>query len=327
VTERTLDQAEASIAPDAADVSVVICAYTEERWGDLVAAIASVEAQRAPALETIVVVDHNDRLLGRVREQIPYVVAVANTEGPGLSGARNSGVAVAGGAIIAFLDDDAVAAPDWIACLRPGYDDPKVLGVGGAIEPAWAGGRPGWFPDEFYWVVGCTYRGMPETTAPVRNLIGANMSFRREVFEVVGGFNAGVGRVGTLPAGCEETELCIRGLQRWPEGIWRYEPRARVSHKVLTRRTRWDYFRSRCYAEGRSKAVVSRLVGAGDGLASEWAYTLRTLPTGVVRGVATAACDRDPTSLARAGAIVAGLAITTVGYLAGTAAAALAGDG
>lgn len=326
MTELGLDQTKAATAPTERDVSVVICAYTEERWQDLVAAIASVREQSAPAREIIIVVDHNDGLLDRVHRQIPDVVAVANAEARGLSGARNSGVAVARGAIIAFLDDDAVAAPDWLEHLRVGYDDPRVLGVGGAIEPAWTSRRPPWFPDEFYWVMGCTYRGMPETTAAVRNLIGANMSFRREVFEVVGGFNAGVGRVGALPVGCEETELCIRGLQRWPTGVWRYEPRARVSHTVLARRTRWEYFRSRCYAEGRSKAVVSRLVGAGDGLASEWVYTLRTLPAGVVRGLAAAVRHRDPAGLARAGAIVAGLTITTVGYVAGTAMVALASD-
>ena len=305
-----------------AEVSVVICAYADERWHDLTAAIESVRAQSVAAREIIVVVDHNQSLLDRVRARVPDVVAVANTEARGLSGARNSGLAVARGGIIAFLDDDAAAAPDWLEHLAAGYEDPRVLGVGGAIEPAWAGGRPRWFPAEFDWVVGCTYRGMPETTAAVRNLIGANMSFRREVFEAVGGFHAGVGRVGTLPVGCEETELCIRGLQRWPGRVWRYEPRARVAHTVLARRTRWAYFRSRCYAEGRSKAMVARLVGAGDGLASERAYTLRTLPSGVVRGLAAVVRHRDPAGLARATAIMAGLVITTIGYLAGTAAVA-----
>jgi glycosyltransferase involved in cell wall biosynthesis len=319
VTEEARGIAAASTIGASADVSVVICAYTDDRWPDLIAAIDSVRKQTVPAREIVVVVDHNEHLLARARSLAEDLIVVENAEARGLSGARNSGVAAAGGKIVAFLDDDALAANDWLEHLAAGYDEPRVLGVGGAIEPLWNGRPPRWFPAEFHWVVGCTYRGMPETTATVRNLIGANMSFRRAVFESVGGFHAGVGRIGALPVGCEETELCIRGRQRWPDGVWRYEPRARVRHKVLGQRTGWDYFRSRCYAEGRSKAVVARLVGAGDGLASERAYTMRTLPAGVMAGLATT-IRGDPSGLARAGAIVGGLAITTAGYVAGTAA-------
>jgi GT2 family glycosyltransferase len=306
------------VTPFAQDISVVICAYTEDRWDDLVAAVASVQGQSESPREIVVVVDHNSALIEHVRLQIPGVVVVENREPRGLSGARNSGVAAAQGAIIAFLDDDAITAPDWLERLTAGYKDPQVLGIGGCIEPMWLDQRPEWFPKEFDWVVGCTYRGMPEATAPVRNLIGCNMSFRREVFEGVGGFRDGIGRVGTRPVGCEETELCIRVSQRWPQSVLLYEPAARVYHRVPKSRARWGYFRSRCYAEGLSKALVSRLVGAGDGLASERIYTFRTLPLGVVQGVKDAFLGRDAMGITRAGSIVAGLAFTTMGYLMGT---------
>lgn len=300
------------------DVSMVICAYTEARWDDLVTAVESVQRQSIPPREIIIVIDHNPRLLERVRTGIAGVVVEENREPRGLSGARNSGLRVAGGAVIAFLDDDATAAPDWLEWLIVGYEDQRVLGVGGKVEPVWPGDRPAWFPDEFNWVVGCSYRGLSPTTGPVRNLIGAGMSLRREVFEAIGGFRTGIGRVGTRPVGCEETELCIRAGQRWPQSRFLYEPRARVYHRVPASRARWDYFRSRCYAEGLSKALVSRHVGAGDGLASERRYALRTLPLGVVRGLTDAAVRRDLTGLARAGAISAGLILTAAGYLAGT---------
>jgi hypothetical protein len=227
---------------------------------------------------------------------------------------------VAQGAIIVFLDDDAVPADDWLSSLIAAYDDPAVVGVGGAVEPRWQGRRqrPAWFPPEFDWVVGCTYQGMPQITAPVRNLIGCNMSFRREVFERVAVFQSGIGRVGTRPLGCEETEICIAISQRCPGTVLLYVPRARVQHRVPPERMRWAYFRARCHAEGLSKALVARAVGAGDGLASERAYTLRTLPRGVVRGLMDAARHGDLAGLARAGAIVAGLAITTLGYLKGS---------
>src|ERR1700737_1998320 len=99
------------------DISVIICAYTEERWDDLVAAIESVQGQTLPAKEIIVVVDYNQQLLQRVQDHIANVITVENTRVRGLSGARNSGIAVARSDIIAFLDDDAVAIPNWLLFL------------------------------------------------------------------------------------------------------------------------------------------------------------------------------------------------------------------
>ena len=162
-------------------------------------------------------------------------------------------------------------------------------------------------------MVGCTYRGMPEAASPVRNLIGCNMSFRREVFDDLGGFTAGIGRLGTRPVGCEETELCIRIAQRRPGSVILFDPRALVHHHVPGSRGTWAYFRSRCYAEGLSKAVVAALVGAGQGLASERTYTTRTLPRGVVNGIA-AGVRGEAGGFGRAAAIVAGVGIATVGY-------------
>jgi GT2 family glycosyltransferase len=299
------------------DLSVIICAYSDQRWDDLAAAVTSLRRQTTPPGEIIVVIDHNPALLERARASFPDAVVLANGARRGLSGARNSGVAVARGQIVAFLDDDATAAPDWAAQLLAGYRDPQIIGVGGMIAPLWQQPRPGWFPAEFDWVVGCTYRGTPTSAAPVRNLIGANMSFRREVFAAAGLFRGEIGRVGTHPVGCEETELCIRIGQRWPERTLLYRPEARVFHHVPPLRGRWSYFRARCYGEGISKALVRRFVGARDALSSERSYTLRTLPRGVARGLADGARG-DLHGLLRAGAIVAGLAMTTAGFVRGS---------
>ena len=293
--------------------SVVVCAYTEQRWDDLVAAVESLRVQTHSPDEIILVIDHNTALATRVGREIPDVTCVENRGQQGLSDARNAGLAVARGDVVAFLDDDAEAEPGWLALLAEGYADPAVVGVGGFAEPDWAEGRPGWFPREFDWVVGCTYRGMPETASPVRNLIGCNMSFRREIFDDLGGFTAGIGRLGTRPVGCEETELCIRIAQRRPGSVILFDPRALVHHHVPGPRGTWAYFRSRCYAEGLSKAAVAALVGASQGLASERTYTTRTLPKGVVKGIA-AGVKGEAGGFGRAAAIVAGVGIATVGY-------------
>jgi GT2 family glycosyltransferase len=293
--------------------SVVICAYTEKRWDDLVAAVGSLRIQTHPPEEVILVIDHNPGLATRVGREIPDVTCVENHGRQGLSDARNSGLAVARGDVVAFLDDDAEAEPPWLSLLAESYADPAVVAVGGFAEPDWAEGRPSWFPREFDWVVGCTYRGMPEVASPVRNLIGCNMSFRREVFADLGGFTAGIGRLGTRPVGCEETELCIRIAQRRPGSVILFDPRALVHHHVPGSRGTWAYFRSRCYAEGLSKAAVAALVGASQGLASERTYTTRTLPRGVVSGIA-AGVKGEAGGFGRAAAIVAGVGLATVGY-------------
>jgi glucosyl-dolichyl phosphate glucuronosyltransferase len=298
------------------DVSVIICAYTEARWLDLVAAVESLHRQSIQAREIIVVVDHNQRLLERVRAQLSVIV-VENSETQGLSGARNSGIAVAGGAFIAFLDDDATAEPDWLERLNRCFEDPQVLGVGGTVEPEWLSKRPAWFPREFYWVVGCTYRDQPEKAIVVRNPYGGCACYRREMFEVVGGFRTDMGRIGTLPMGCEETELCIRASQYWPKKVFLYEPQAKIHHRIPSSRAKWHYFRSRCFAEGLSKAAVTRYVGAKDGLATERTYIVRTLLHGIARGVMDGTLHLDITGFARSGAIAAGLIITATGYSAG----------
>jgi glycosyltransferase involved in cell wall biosynthesis len=289
-------------------VSVVICAYTEERWDTLVeAARAAAHGSLAPR-EVIVVCDHAPQLQARVEAELPWVTAIANDGPRGLSGARNAGVAASSGDIVAFLDDDALPAADWLERLVAAYEDPAVVGVGGAAEPQFPGERPAFLAPEFDWVVGCTYRGLPEAPAAVRNFIGANMSFRREPLVATGGFVNGIGRVGTRPVGCEETELCIRLAQSAPDTVLLYDPRVAVRHVVTPERTTLRYYARRCWSEGRSKALVAARVGRRDALSNERRHALRTLPR-ALRGAGAI----------RAAAIVFGLAITTAGYVAGTA--------
>jgi glycosyltransferase involved in cell wall biosynthesis len=307
-------EATATATDRAPTLSVVICAYTEERWDHLVQAIESVRRQIAEHDELIVVIDHNYHLLARCRGVWSDLPVLANTNAPGLSGARNRGVAAATGDVIVFTDDDAVPAADWLDRMRPRYGETTVIAVGGAVEPVWGRGRPSWFPEEFDWVVGCTFRGHPSTVRPVRNLIGANMSFRREVLGAAGRFREDMGRVGRLPNGCEETDLCIRAGRACPGRIILHDPAVRVSHHVSRDRLGWRYFFSRCYSEGRSKARLSVLVGTGDGLATERSYAVRTLPRGVMRGLADALLRRDPSGLSRAAAIGFGLATTAAGF-------------
>ncbi len=300
------------------DVSVIICAYTEERWSDLGAAVASIQQQSTTPREIIVVIDHNKALFERARATFPRVEVIENSEPKGLSGARNSGIAVAQGTLVAFLDDDAVAEHDWLELLCACCQDAQVLGAGGVVKPLWSVKRPTWFPAEFYWVVGCSYQHLPEQRTVVRNPYGGCFCIRRAVFESVGGFRNGIGRVGTHPMGGEETELCIRATQKWPDKVFFFEPHARIHHRVSAQRATARYFRSRCYAEGLSKAIVSWYVGAGDSLATERKYTYQMLPQGIMRGIKDALFHLDITGLLRVGAILLGFCFTAAGFMIGT---------
>jgi glucosyl-dolichyl phosphate glucuronosyltransferase len=300
------------------DASVIICVYTEKRWNDILDAVASVQQQSTPPREIIIVVDHNPPMFQRVLAEIPGVIAVENSETQGLSGARNSGLAVAQGNLIAFLDDDATAEPDWLERMSRCCVDPEVMGAGGTVEPEWLGKQPRWFPVDFYWVRGCSYQKRPEKPVVVRNPFGGCTCYKRELFEAVGGFTTGIGRVGTNPMGGEETELCIRGHQHWPERVFLYDPQARIHHRIPAIRATWSYFRSRCYAEGLSKATIAGRVGSKDGLSSERSYIISSLLGGVLRGLRDMLFQRDVTGLQRAAAIAAGLATTVAGYLVGT---------
>lgn len=315
------------MASSAAATSVVVSTYDEKRWDDLAACVESLGEQTRPPLETIVVVDHNDALLARARTAFPGAKVIPNLRPRGLAGARNSGIDAAGGEVVAFIDDDARAEPEWLAELEACFEDPRAVGGGGALLPRWEGPEAKWLPREFYWVFGCSYTGLPETLAPVRNPIGANMAVRTGVLREIGGFREGGGEgagdapseirsrgvvraAGNIP---DDTDLAIRVKQRLPDAVWLYQPRARVLHTVTPERGTLAYFVRRCWEEGVGKANLSAYVGAGDGLSSERGHVARVLPMGVLKGLRDAASG-DLAGLRRAGAIVLGLLTAAAGF-------------
>jgi Glycosyl transferase family 2 len=296
--------------------SVVICAYTEQRWEQICAAVQSALTQRPEPAEVLLVVDHNADLAARARRQIGGVTVLESAGVPGLSGARNVGLRAASQPITAFLDDDAKARPGWLASLIEPYRSPDVVATGGSVHPWWPGLRPQWMPHEFDWVVGCSYRGLPESVGPVRNPIGANMSLRTSLALEAGGFDAAIGRVGSRPRGCEETELAIRLTARRPGLVVIYVPAAAVDHHVGQERLKPGYFLSRCWHEGLSKAAVARLAGASAGLERERHHVAVVIPAALLRDLRNLATG-DPAALMRMAAVLGGLATTAAGYLSG----------
>lgn len=299
--------------------SVVIATHSEERWETLLRALESAGAQEPAPLQIIVAVDHNDALCRRL-EGLRRGIEVIDHQGvPGASGARNAGVEHATAPMIAFLDDDVQARAGWLRELLQPFGDPRVVGTGGMTLPRWQVGRPRWFPDEFGWVVGASFTGLPTEVSPVRNVWSENMAVRRELFEAVGGFRPGFGKSGRVSfSSREDTEVCIRVAAAVPGGQWLYVPSAVIDHEVPPDRSTFAFFLRRCYTEGLGKMEMRGQLGPGSDLTDERAYMLRVVPAAFVRAL----LRRD---FARAGALAAGAAAAAVGvargWLRGAAAA------
>ena len=301
---------------DMPGVSVVICAYTEQRWQQTRAALESALRQEPPPQEVLLVVDHNPDLAERARREFASVSVLENAGTQGLSGARNTGLKAATQPVTAFLDDDAEARPGWLKHLVAPYSSPDVVATGGSVHPRWPVTRPRWLPPEFDWVVGCSYRGLPETTGQVRNPIGANMSMRTDLALEVGGFDESVGRVGTNTRGCEETELSIRLTASRAGSVVLYVPAAAVDHHVAHDRLAVNYFLRRCWHEGMSKADVVRLAGAAAGLQRERRQTAVVIPAALLRELRSLAIGHV-SAAARIFAAIAGLTAAAAGYFSG----------
>jgi GT2 family glycosyltransferase len=302
------------------ETSVVLCTYSQDRKPSLLRAVASARNQLLKPREIIVVVDQNEDLAHTLPESLPSDVTVVLNNGPsGLSGARNTGVEQSRGEVVAFLDDDAWAEPDWLASLTAGFQEPGVFGVGGRVIPIWPdAGRPSWFPEELDWIVGCSYAGLPVSSDQrVRNVIGCNMAFRKSAIEGVGYFRNSLGRLGKTTGQAEETDLCLRIARTFPGTIIRYEPRATVYHDVAIDRATLRFLLVRSYNEGYWKGRLRRLQNgvANDILSSESHYLQHLLAHFFPRRLSHMYRVQNLVQLA---ATSVSVATVGVGYLAAT---------
>lgn len=298
----------------APEVSVVIGTYDAARRAQLDEAVRSVLAQASMSVEILVVVDNNPALADALADEWGAVRVVDHRGPRGVSGMRNAGIDASRGALVAFLDDDAVAGAGWVSRMTSAFDDPSVLGVGGAIRTRWTGTAPAWFPEAFDWAVGGTSAGMPAKTAPVRNLRGGNMCLRRSAFEAAGAFSPEWGHNGSVADYCDETEMCIRATRSLPGSVLLFDPAMEVDHHVTSERATLRFFVDRCYREGRSKAALA--ASAGGSLAVERRYATRVVPRAIGSALADTVLRGDPWGICRAGAVALGLASAGAGYVA-----------
>ncbi|WP_254761505.1 glucosyl-dolichyl phosphate glucuronosyltransferase [Natrinema marinum] len=248
-------------------VSVVICTYAMDRYDVFSECVDSVLAQTYEPLEVVLVVDGNDAVFERVQEDyggLEEVVLHCNDANQGISYSRTRGAELATGEVVAFIDDDAVAEEDWVAELARVYDETDAIAVGGHVAPDWVTEKPDFFPAEFYWLVGCDERGMGEHMEELRNTYGSNISFRRDVFLSVGGYDENTGRQGDRHIQAHEAPVCIRMANKYGKGVI-YNTDAVVHHKLFDYRGdfRWLVFRS--FWQGYSKRIMDLLLPEAKG--------------------------------------------------------------
>lgn len=316
-------------------VSVIIPAYTMDRWESLQQAVSSACNQSSPPVEVIVSIDNNQELfkLGQSTWKVSAMgrgvpIRVVSSEFSheqrdlsfharahggerrfGAGQARNAAAEQAKGEILAFLDDDAIAETTWIEELLKPYDDPSVLAVGGAPHPNYETERPSWFPRQFDWVFGCAYEGLPATTGPYSRLIGANMSVRADALRQVGGFHS---------IDFDDLDMCHRMAALGGPASVVFAPSAVVHHYVPAERVSWHYFWRRCFYVNRQKVATHRRLGTASSFGPEVAFVARTMTTGVIHELGSA-LRGDLHAIPRMGAIMVGVTSAAVGNAFGRA--------
>lgn len=314
-------------------VSAVIPAYAMDRWPLTRRAVESIRQQTVPVESVVLCIDNNPELLARAEaewresrgtpvhvvpsryDRVPHRRTHASSRGFGAGLARNTGAAHVGSDIIAFIDDDAWAEPDWLERLLPLYSDPSIVAVGGAALPEYETSRPPWFPPNFDWVFGCTYDGLPATAAPLRRLLGSSMTVRRDAFLAVGGFrDEPLDRQGTHDF--DDLSLSLLLEARYGANSLYYTPDAVVHHYVKAERVTWRYFYRRCYLVNREKVHLFDNMGPAANLAAEREFVWRVLRRQVA-AEAKRGLHGEPAAFLSLGAMLAGTVFAAAGYLHG----------
>jgi len=239
--------------------TVVIC--THERAAIVGRAIDVALPQAAACGADVLVVDNASRdgtpaLLADLTRRHAPVLRVAHEPVLGLSAARNRALAEVRGAVAAFLDDDAVPRPGWLAALLAPFDAPAVGCVGGRIIPYFQGPPPPWLSPPLYPALSAYDAGDEPRRLRYGHEsypFGANIAFRVDAARAIGGFSTRVGLRGRQQLLHEETDLCYRLEQAG--GDIRYAPAACVDHWIAAERLTPEWFLERHAQGGRSAAI------------------------------------------------------------------------
>jgi glycosyltransferase involved in cell wall biosynthesis len=244
------------------DISVVISTYN--RCEMLPAALESVLAQGADGVNyEVIIVDNNstdktreavESFIERGHKNVRYIF-----EGQqGLSHARNAGIKASRSSIVAFTDDDVRAAPDWIASIKRALDEhPEVDFVGGKVLPQWEGTPPTWLTKKHWSPLAILDYGDEPFYVDTQQqycLVGANLIFRRAVFDGVGYFQPDLQRVKDGVGSMEDHEFLLRVWATGRRGL--YVPGIVMNAEVQLERMTKEYHRRWHTGHGHFYAIM-----------------------------------------------------------------------
>jgi glycosyltransferase involved in cell wall biosynthesis len=245
--------------------SIVIA--THNRAQDLRDTLASLAGLQTPHPWEVIVVDNNctddtPRVVQELVPRFPVPLRYFFEAVPGRSAALNTGIAAATGAIILTTDDDVRVAPEWLEIAGNALDRLQCGYIGGRVLPIWGGPRPAWLPDRpsSQWaVIALLDYGSEPIELTRRMPLGVNMAFRREAFDIVGGWDPRIGRKAGTLLGQEVREWCIRAKARGVRGF--YVPEMMVRHIIPANRLNKQYYRRWFYWRGVSRALLYQQQG------------------------------------------------------------------
>ena len=244
-------------------LSIIVTSYTLDRLQDVQELLDSLQAQSYQNTEIVLVGEGDAELCDKIRayaesRNIANLKIVFNHGAPGLSAARDLGVRHSRAEIVAFIDDDAVAFPDWAEQVVRSFSDETIIGLTGPALPLWIDKKTSWFPEELYWIIGCTGWSQTNGVREVRNVWGMNMAFRRQAFAAAAGFSEDIGGVQGKRLHGEEVDLSLRVRKETGRRIV-YNPGVKVMHKVYGRRLSAKWISKTCYWTGYTRHALKRL--------------------------------------------------------------------
>jgi glucosyl-dolichyl phosphate glucuronosyltransferase len=242
-------------------ITVIICTFN--RFDLLPNAIASIELQDFPSDSyELIIVDNSDDLVAQrhfrdgleIACQHRYITEVQ----PGLSRARNIGVNAAASEVVAFIDDDAKAAPDWLTHIAETFSQHERAGVtGGPVRPIWSTPKPPWLSPWLEPFLTILDRGGELRVLPPNEwLAGTNIAFRTQPLKEIGLFPENLGRIGQLLLSNEE--LIVSDKLRALGYDILYNPEIVVHHRVHAERANQSWLRRRVVWQ-----AISDLFAAG----------------------------------------------------------------
>jgi len=247
------------------DASIIVCTYNRaDSLKDTLEALHKQQAVTCKDWEVIIVdnnsTDHTRQVVESVQQNWPELHYVFE-KNQGLSHARNLGIACAKGEVILFTDDDVLPEPEWLETTFSGMNKYNADACGGFIAPIWETQPPKWLTERFYGFLAVRTERSDDypIVEPGQAPFGANMAFKKNVFEKVGLFDTSRGRKGKVLASGEDGEMFERVLKAGLKSM--FLGQSRVHHKVESFRVTKRYFRRWRYQSSLNIAVSRGLSG------------------------------------------------------------------